>query len=533
MSTASHTERPSLLRRLRFPLIVLSLPILIIVLINVLDRTDAFPEAMFPLFFAVQGAVMLALILLPIWFLFFSGFHIATKLLGVVLVAAGVGGFIYSIREVEFTGSMAPKFTFIWEPERFGAPDALPATGSELVSADVTVSLDDFPRYRGAAADGVAPPTPMPTDWATHPPKIVWRKPVGDGHSGFAVAGKVAITLEQRGDEEAVVCYDRANAKPLWSHAYSAHFQHTKSMGGGGPRSTPTIADGDVYSLGAVGDLVCLDAATGKPRWSVNILTDNGAKNIEWAMTGSPLLVGTMVVVNPGINPQDNKKQAVAAYDRKTGKKVWAAGDKPAGYSSPRLGTLDGMEQILLFDGGGLAGIDPKDGKELWRHSWTTFSDMNIIQPLVLPGDKVFISSELANGCTLLHVHKKGNAWAADVVWQNREMAAKFANPVYVANHLYGLHNGRLCCLNAETGKRQWKGENIGSGQLLLSGNHLIVQTEEGEVVAAAAEPSGYQEIGRLKVFTDRTWNTPALAGGRLYLRNHKEMACVDLNPKE
>ncbi len=304
-------------------------------------------------------------------------------------------------------------------------------------------------------------------------------------------------------------------------------------MGGPGPRSTPTIHDGDVYSFGAQGHLVCLDGTTGKPRWPVvDVVTDNGAKVVQWGMTSSPLVVGKLVVVNAGIDPANNQHHAVAAYDRATGKKIWAVGEHAAGYSSPMLATFDGMAQIVLFDAGGVAGIDPADGNELWRHPWTTFNDMNIIQPLILPGDRVFISSELTNGCALVEIKKSGSTWSARPVWTNRNLAARFANPVYAAGHIYGLSNSRLCCLSAETGKRLWRSdEEFGSGQLLVCGRVLLVQPERtGEVLAVAAEPADYRELWREQVFRGRrTWNTPSLAGGKLYVRNHEEMVCLEL----
>jgi outer membrane protein assembly factor BamB len=549
-ATLAPAEPVSWTRRFRFPLTMLCLVALAFIAVTVFDRTDLMPEALFPSFMVFQVTLLLAIITIPAWFFLFSGFRLTTKLLGALVVAGLIYGFLnlFRIEKTEFTGAMKPVFVyrwipqltgevwppvvFVWNPEAEELLDERLATvrhdATGLTHADLVAGPDDFPRYRGLLADGTAPAVKL-GNWSANPPEIIWKIPVGGGYSGVVVAGRVAVTLEQRGDDEAVVCYDRAGGKELWAYAYPAHFKHAPNMGGGGPRATPAIADGDVYSLGALGDLVCLDGTTGKKRWAVNILTDNGAKNHEWGVSGSPLVAGSLVIVNPGVDPAANKGQAIAAYDRKTGKRVWAAGDQPAGYSSPLRAGLGGMEQILLFDGGGLVGLDPADGKELWRFPWSTFSDMNIVQPLVLPGDRVFISSERSNGCVLLHVKKDGDGWSATPVWQNKLMASKFANPVYHQGHIYGLHSGMLCCMDARTGKRVWDGERVGSGQLLLSGDNLIVQTEEGEILAAVAEPTAYRELGRMQVLDGRTWNTPALAGGRLYVRNHKEMACVEL----
>jgi outer membrane protein assembly factor BamB len=434
---------------------------------------------------------------------------------------------------------MAPIPIFRWEPdlrteldERLQRQANSAENTTVLSTADLAIAADDFPRYRGPAADGVAAPVALHDDWSAYPPQRIWRTSVGWSYSGISVAGKVAVTLEQRGADEAVVCYSRADGKELWAYLLPAEFKHFPIMGGGGPRSTPTIADGEVYSLGAMGDLVCLDGTNGKLRWSVNVVTDNGAKVVEWGMTSSPLIVGSLVVVNAGIDPGNNQEKAVAAYDRKTGKNVWAAGKYMAGYSSPMLAKLDGVEQIVLFDAGGVAGIAIADGKELWRYPWTTFSDMNIIQPLVLSGDRVFISSELTNGAAMLHITKAESGWTVQPVWTSKQMGCRFANPVCYAERIYGLSNGFLICLDAKTGKRLWKGgERFDSGQLLVTGDTLLVQTERtGELVAVAADPTDYRELGRVQVLQgSRTWNTFALAGTRLYMRNHEEMVCLEL----
>jgi outer membrane protein assembly factor BamB len=338
------------------------------------------------------------------------------------------------------------------------------------------------------------------------------------------------VTIEQRGDSEVVVCYDRASGKERWAHSYPAAFRHSEPMGGDGPRATPTIAAGDVFSLGALGDLVCLEGTNGKPRWKVNIIEDCKARVLRWGMSGSPLVLGERVIVCPGINSDSNAGQAVAAYDRKSGKRLWAAGDKPAGYSSPMKATLCGVEQVLLFDARGLAGIDPHDGAELWRRPWLTGMDMNIIQPLVVPGDRVFISSEASNGGALVQVQREGERWSTEVVWQNRALGSKFCNPVYYQGHIYGMSNGWMTCLDARTGERAWRGPQHGHGQILLTGDQMLITTEKlGQLVLAAADPKAYRELGRIDLFGGKTWNTPALAGRHLFVRNHNAMACLEL----
>ncbi len=520
--------------RYRMPILAIVIPTAIFIFRYFLEVTELAPDAFFPMIRLSTLSAVLGLLGLVVWFLFFSRFSLWAKVSTLVLVGLALGSVASLARRVEFTGQMEPIVHWVWQPDHENVLRThlagIVKMGANLTEGDVKIGPTDFPRFRGPHGDGVA--MKLDLDVPTKPMPVVVRQPLGGGYSGFAVAGKIAITLEQRASDETVVGYDSATGKELWIHGYPAEFKHSEAMGGGGPRSTPTIADGDVYTLGATGELLCLAATNGKLRWQVNILTDNQAKNLEWGMTASPLVVGPHVIVMPGINPNDNQNQAIACYDRKTGTKVWAKGSVGAGYSTSVLAKLAGVDQIVLFDAGGLVGIDPQSGTELWRHTWTTFSNMNISVPLVLDQDRIFISSEVANGSALVQISKRGNTWKATPIWQNRNLAGKFGNPVVYQGHIYGLSLGFLTCLDVETGKRKWKDGRFGSGQLLLSGGTIWVQSETGDLVAVQANPAAYQERFQQQALTGKTWNTPTLAQGRFYLRNHREMVILDAEAK-
>jgi outer membrane protein assembly factor BamB len=424
---------------------------------------------------------------------------------------------------------------------------------------------NDWPEYRGRKRDGVVTGPALATDWSALKP--LWRRPVGEGHSSFAVAGDlevpvpvtgagtvgllgsplglgplhaasalipggaVAVTLEQRGDREAVVCYLLASGEQAWAYSYPARF--SESMGGTGPRSTPTIRDHEVYALGATGKLVCLEARTGKEKWTADILENNA--NLKWGMSGSPLVFDDVVVVNPGAQtPQ--AAGTLAAYDRKTGKRRWSSGRASAGYSSPMLATLAGKRQILLLDGEGLSGYDPADqGKELWRHPWPVQENINVSQPVLLGEDRVLISSGYFVGSAALQIKHEGGKWTVAEVWRNkRSMRCKFSSPVLYQGHLYGLDEGYLVCLDAKSGERKWRGgQRYGHGQLLLTNGQLLITSEDdGALALVPATPEGYRELTRVQALSRRTWNLPALAGGLALVRNHLEMACYDLKAR-
>jgi outer membrane protein assembly factor BamB len=330
------------------------------------------------------------------------------------------------------------------------------------------------------------------------------------------------VTIEQRGANETVVCYALDTGLQRWETGYPAEFRHTPNMGGGGPRTTPAIADGQVYTLGGAGDLSCLDGSTGKLLWRVNVLADNQAKNIEWGCSTSPLITGEQVIIQAGT-------AGVVAYDRIQGQRIWRGPPRESAYASPMLTEFAGSPHLVIFDAVGLLGLDPKTGQELWSYDWKSAMNMNSAQPVRVGQDGLFVSSEQANGGALLRITKNDNQWAVQQVWRNRSLVARFASPVLVGDCLYGLSAGRLVCLEASTGTQRWKEGNYGNGQILVSGSSLLITTESGELALVAADPEEHRELGRIKVLNSRTWNMPTLIGRSLLMRSHKEMARVEL----
>lgn len=522
MSDAPASSWP---RRLRTPLVAVAVPAALRLLLWVMDRTEVGIELLFPVMMAFQLTALIAGLVLAVWFALSRWVPVWLKVAVAGLLVLAVVGAFYAVRSVEFDGQMTPHFRYRWErtaDEELAAyrKDAAPAADA----ADLTVGPGDSPEYRGPAGDGTAPAT-LADDWSATPPKVIWRHPVGTGHAGIAVAGNSLVTLEQRGNDEVVVCYDRDTGRERWAYPYPARFATSEAMGGDGPRTTPSVVEGLVYALGGAGDLVCLDGRTGERKWTVNVLADNAATNLEWGMSGSPLVADGKVVVNPGVNPKDNKGQAVAAYDRYTGQKLWAGGNNAAAYASPMRANLLGTAQALVFDAAGLGGYGLADGKELWRHPWKTDMGMNSAQPVLLGDNRVFVSSERSNGGAVVEVGSGG----AKEVWRGRALSARFSSPVLHAGHLFGLSQGRLVCVDAATGKQQWADGDYGNGQIVLADGKLVVTAEKGFVALVKADPADYVESGRFAVFADRTWNVPALAGRRLFMRNHRELACVEL----
>jgi outer membrane protein assembly factor BamB len=459
------------------------------------------------------------------WVIALSGYRWRTRLAWVAAAACAVGVYKLSVRTVRFTGDIAPIFDFRWTPKQ-AAADVIRSASNERMAL-ATLALEekptDFPGFFGRSRDGAIPDDSLADDWTKKPPELVWRHSCGGGYSSFAVVGDLAVTIEQRGENEAIVAYDVATGQERWLHSYPAHF--SEALGGDGPRATPTISKGDVFALGATGKLSCLDAASGKFKWETDILKDND--NVNWGMSGSPLVVEDLVIVAPGA--QRPGQRTLLALECGAGKVRWTSGTYPAGYSSPQLATIAGQQQILVFDGKGIGGYALADGKELWHLDWETQQGINVAQPVVLSEDRVFISSGYGVGCAMFRPKKQGNSWSVETLWKNKNLRSRFASPVEYQGFLYGLDEGILVCLDAASGQRKWKERRYGHGQMLRCRDRLIILSEWGKLVLVEATPSGHREIGSLEALSGKSWNPPAIAGGRALVRNDHEMACYQL----
>jgi len=399
----------------------------------------------------------------------------------------------------------------------------VPSHASDPEQAHVATSKPTTKAYwtdfRGPKRDGVYEEMDILTTWPADGLPLLWKQPIGGGYASFVADAQRAFTIEQRRSQEVVAAYDMETGRELWAHSWDANFR--ESMGGDGPRATPTWHEGRLYALGALGELRCLDARSGKLLWKRNILNDAQAGNLQWGMSAAPLIVDDKVIVLPGGRPG----KSVVAYNKDTGAIVWQALDDKQAYTSPALATVSGQRQILMISAQRLAGLAPEDGRLLWEFPWVTSYDVNSAQPLVISDSRVFVSSGYGHGAALVEVANLGR-FTAKLLWQNVNMKNKFNSSVYYQGHIYGLDEAILSCVNTETGERRWKGGRYGYGQLLLASGHLIVLTESGDVVLVKATPDSHVEVSRFSTIEGRTWNHPALANGRLLVRNTTQMAC-------
>ena len=406
-----------------------------------------------------------------------------------------------------------------------GLEPPVPVDASQAVSVPAPPQPAASPYwtdFRGPERNGHYRERPIRTDWSTALTPV-WKQPVGGGYASFVAAGDRAFTIEQRGSQEVVAAYDVATGRESWTNAWSAVFR--ESMGGDGPRATPTWHDGRIFALGGAGELRCLDAATGAVIWRTNILDDAGAANLQWGMAAAPLVIDDTVVVLPG----GRNGNSVVAYERATGRRAWSALDDTQSYSSPMLVTLGGVRQILVFSASRLMGLTPARGELLWEFPWTTQYGVNASQPLLLGNGRIFISTGYGSGAAAIELTQADGKFSVRELWRTNRMKNQFTSSLVHDGFIYGLDESILACIDAATGELKWKGGRYGYGQVMLADGHLIVLTEGGNLALVRATPEGHAELAQFPALEGKTWNHPALSGGFLLVRNINEMAAFDL----
>ena len=388
------------------------------------------------------------------------------------------------------------------------------------------VAPGSWPDFRGPNRDGRYTATPIRTTWPREGLRPLWKQPVGAGYASFVVADGRAFTIEQRRNQEVVAAYSMQTGRELWTNGWNASFE--ESMGGDGPRATPTYHDGRVYALGAEGELRVLDAAKGTLVWRRNILSDNGAGNLSWGMSAAPLIIDDTVVVLPG----GTRGSSVVAYNKANGDPVWKSLNDEASYTSPMLVTLGGVRQLLVVTATRVVGLTPDKGTLLWDYPWSTFNGINVAQPILFTHngrDRIFMSASYGHGAAVFELTGAGDRFQAKTIWENERMKNKFTSSVLHKGHIYGLDESILASVNVETGELNWKGGRYGYGQLVIAGDHLVVLTEDGDVVLVNASPARHEEVARFSAIEGKTWNHPVIADGTLLVRNIQEMAAFDI----
>lgn len=388
----------------------------------------------------------------------------------------------------------------------------------------LTLQPGDWPEFRGADRTGAVPSVEIHTNWTTNPPKERWRQPVGPGWSSFTVVDGRVFTQEQLGPDELVVCRDAETGEQLWTHAESTRFE--EAVAGAGPRSTPTFAEGWLYAQSANGTVLCLNAGSGAVRWKFDLVRETGSEIPQWGFSASPLVHSGLVTVFGGA-----PGKALVSLHAETGQLAWASGDGKLSYCSPQLFSVRGLDQLLMCTSRGLVACEPESGTVLWEHEWPTEGIARIVQPCQLENGDFLIGTGLGVGTRRIAVEHRDNVWSTREVWSTVRFKPYFNDFVIHNGHLYGFDGAIFMCAGLDDGEVRWRTRGYGSGQALLLSEQgvLLIISEKGELAVVTATSDKHEELSRLPSIDGKTWNHPAVAHNRLYVRNGAEAVCYDL----
>ena len=389
----------------------------------------------------------------------------------------------------------------------------------------VAQESNDWPSFRNAARDNKSFDTDLMDRWPSGGPKLAWKiSGIGEGYSSVSVVGDLIYTMGNIGNTEYVIALNRADGSEAWKTRSGNAYREGQ---GNGPRGTPTVANGMVYSLGGNGDLTCCDAKTGELKWRKNILREYGGKNTVWGISESVLVDDGTVVCTPG-----GSRAGVVALNAESGREKWACkipGNPTAGYASPVIANVGGVKQYVIFESQGIVGIRARDGFGMWGHKQASNTTANCATPLVVRNN-VFCSSDYGTGAELLELRSSSGKTRSRQVYFTKDMKNHHGGMVEVDGYIYGSNSAILSCVNLKTGRTAWR--ERGKGSVVYADGKILFRNENGEVVWFKANSRSFEQLGRFKQ-PDRSgrpaWSHPVIVGGKLYLRDMDRLLVYEL----
>ena len=383
---------------------------------------------------------------------------------------------------------------------------------------------ENWNQFRGPERNGHIPLQSVSTDW-TKPPKTRWSTPCGLGHSSIITSGRLAITMEQDQDQEILIARSFEDGQEAWRVAEKTKWHDMLS--GTGPRSTPTLHNGKLYTLFSHGKLSRVDASSGNVEWSIQV-TSESYEFPEWGLAISPLIWNDMIILSLG-----GEKSAIKAYLINSGEQIWQSEvSGKAVYLSPEVLRLLDEDHLIVSLVGKIVSLDPMNGKTLWEKPWKIFmNNVQIVQPIAVSNDSIVMAAGYGKGaeCFSISRDEENKKYRVQSSWKSKDLKAKFSNPILKDGYLYGLSENLLVCLEAKTGKLMWRGKKYSYGRILLVDQKLLILGHSGVLSVIDSTPEEFREISSRQLLSNaRCWNGPAFVNGYLLARNGEQIACFD-----
>lgn len=399
-----------------------------------------------------------------------------------------------------------------------------------LLGIGAVATAQDWPQWAGPNRNFTAEAKGLASSWPASGPKQLWKRVLGEGYSAIAVEGGRLYTMYRKGSQEVVVSMDAMTGATKWEYAYAAAFRPRMSMENGpGPHSTPLVAGTHVYTIGILAQMHAFDKKTGKLVWSKDLYKDfPGATAMGRGYSGSPMAYKDTIIVTIG-----GPNHAVIALNPRDGSLVWQALDYSNAPSSPIVINVDGQEQLVTFLGDDIVGMNPDNGKLLWRHEHKTDYGLNISTPVWGSGNILFITSAYSGGSKAIQLTRSGDRTTAKELWSTNRMRVHFGNAIRIGEHVFGSSGdfgpAPMTAVDVKTGKIAWQDRTFSKANMVLADGKLILLDEDGTLGLATVSPQGIQVLARAPILLNNAWTAPALAGTTLYARDRRSVVAVDL----
>jgi outer membrane protein assembly factor BamB len=392
---------------------------------------------------------------------------------------------------------------------------------------------DAWPQLGGPTRNFQVDSAPLASSWPEDGPVTLWKRPLGEGYSSIVVDGDLLITMYREDDDEVIVGLDAGTGATRWRHAYAAPLAHNGyvdvwlNAAGPGPYSTPLLAFGGVFALGVDGTLSALEARTGVVRWSLDLVArfELGEYN---AFASSPLAFEDTIIV-----PLGGSGHGVVALNPTTGAVVWRSDAFPVAPGSPVPITVDGRDQVVVVGQQELVGLDPRDGRLLWRHPHENELGLNVSMPVWGADGRLFMSSAYGGGSRMLTLSLIDGRTTPEEVWSTNRMRVHFSNALRVDGLVLGSSGdfgpAFLTALDAATGEERWRDRSFARAHLLYADGKVIIADEDGELALASVNETGLEVHARHEIMTENAWTAPTLVGRTLYVRDRKDILALDL----
>ncbi len=390
----------------------------------------------------------------------------------------------------------------------------------------------DWPQWRGPNRDGLSFEKSIIDHWPEKGPEVLWRVSVGEGYSGVAISNGRLFSMWDEREFQYLVCMDPRNGKEIWRHKIGSSY---KDSWGNGPRSTPVVDDTIVFVTSAHGRLHAVNVSDGKQLWIHDLPAEYGGRIPDHGYSSSPLVEGDKLFVEVG----GKKGYSFVAFNKINGEVVWQTQTDEPSYSSPIAVTINKTRQIVFLSAAGLFSLSSEDGSLYWRYDWearcpATKFPTNTATPIFIAPDKIFISVGYGTitGASVVRLQKQGEEFSVEEIWKSKAMKNVINSSVFYGKHIYGFDNNVLACVDALTGEKKWRIRGFQRGSLIAADGHLIVLGERGKLSLVEASPVKFKEISSVQILDGICWTNPSLANGKLYLRNQKEIVCLNLSGK-